>query len=180
MKTLAVLLLFAATAFTPFSSGRRVSPDPILAPRGDGFESAGVFNPAVIEKDGQVVMLYRAQDRNGTSRLGYASSSDGAHFTRRPESVFSPEAEYEKGGGVEDPRLVNISGTYYLTYTGYNKKEAQLCLATSADLIHWDRKGVIMPAYQGKWNTGWTKSGAILPVRIRGKWWMYYMGTFKY
>src|SRR5258708_7203875 len=105
MKTLAVMLLFAATAFTPFSSWQRLSPDPILAPRGDGFESAGVFNPAVIEKDGQVVILYRAQDRNGTSRLGYASSSDGIHFTRRPEPILSPEADYEKDGGVEDPRL---------------------------------------------------------------------------
>src|SRR5260370_11014646 len=168
------LLLFGAT-FTPFSSWQRLSPEPVLAPRGDGFESAGVFNTAVIEKDGQVVMLYRAQDGNGTSRLGYASSTDGAHFTRRPEPVLSPEAAYEKDGGVEDPRLVSISGTYYLTYTGYNKKDAQLCLATSADLIHWDRKGVIMPAYRGKWNIGWTKSGAILDRQVQGRYWMYFM-----
>jgi predicted GH43/DUF377 family glycosyl hydrolase len=173
------LLLFAAAAITPFSPWRRLSPDPILAPRGDGFESAGVFNPAVIEKDGQVVMLYRAQDRNGTSRLGYATSTNGAHFTRRPEPVLSPEADYEKDGGVEDPRLINISGTYYLTYTGYNKKDAQLCLATSADMIHWDRKGVILPAYQGKWNIGWTKSGAIFDRKVQGKYWMYFMADAK-
>src|SRR5258708_7244392 len=179
MKTLAVMLLFAATSFTPFSSWQRVSPDPILTPRSDGFESAGIFNPAVIEKDGQVVMLYRAQDRDGTSRLGYASSTDGVHFKRRAEPVLSPEAEYEKDGGVEGPRLVNISGTYYLTCTGYNKKDAQLCLATSADLIHWDRKGVILPAYKGKWNIGWTKSGAILDWKVQGKYWMYFMADAK-
>jgi predicted GH43/DUF377 family glycosyl hydrolase len=72
---------------------------------------------------------------------------------------------------------VNIDGTYYLTYTGYNKKDAQLCLATSNDLVHWDRKGVILPAYRGRWNVGWTKSGAIVPERIEGKYWMYYLGT---
>jgi len=71
-------------------------------------------------------MLYRAQDANGTSRLGYAESEDGIHFTRRATPVLSPEAEYEKNGGVEDPRLVKIGSTYYLTYTGYNKKDAQL------------------------------------------------------
>jgi predicted GH43/DUF377 family glycosyl hydrolase len=120
-------------------------------------------------------MLYRAQDKNGTSRLGYASSRDGIHFTRRGEPVLAPEAEYEKDGGVEDPRLVNIGGTYYLTYTGYNKREAQLCLATSRDLIHWQRRGVIMPANHGRWNVGWTKSGAILTEKVGGKYWMYYM-----
>ena len=114
-------------------------------------------------------MLYRAQDRNGTSRLGYATSVDGIHFIRRPEPVMSPETDYERDGGIEDPRLVDIDGTYYLTYTGYNKKDAQLCLATSNDLVHWDRKGVILPAYQGRWNVGWTKSGAIVPEEDRRK-----------
>ena len=33
-----------------------------------------------------------------------------------------------------------------------------------------------MPAYKGKWNVGWTKSGAIVPERINGKYWMYYLG----
>jgi predicted GH43/DUF377 family glycosyl hydrolase len=86
-----------------------------------------------------------------------------------------PEADYEKDGGVEDPRLVKIGDTFYLTYTGYNKRDAQLCLATSKDLIHWERKGVIFPAYKGRWNVWWTKSGAILPEKVGGKWWMYYM-----
>jgi predicted GH43/DUF377 family glycosyl hydrolase len=123
------------------------------------------------------VMLYRAQDAVGTSRLGYAEGDDGIHFNRRAEPVLSPEAEYEKDGGVEDPRLQKFGDTYYLTYTGYNKKDAQLCLATSRDLIHWERKGVILPAYKGNWNKGWTKSGAIVPEKIDGKYWMYWLGT---
>src|SRR5262249_47877688 len=122
-------------------------------------------------------MLYRAQDANGTSRIGYAESVDGIHFTRRAKPVLSPEAEYEKDGGVEDPRLVKIGSTYYLTYTGYNKKDAQVCLATSSDLVHWQRQGVIVPAYKGNWNKGWTKSGAILTTKIRGEYWMYWLGT---
>jgi predicted GH43/DUF377 family glycosyl hydrolase len=64
-----------------------------------------------------------------------------------------------------------------MTYTGYNKRDAQLCLATSKDLIHWERKGILLPAYKGTWNTKWTKSGAIIPQKINGKWWMYYLGT---
>jgi beta-1,2-mannosidase len=168
--------LVAATAF-PFGEWRRASDVPIVSPQGTGWESAGTFNPAVIQHDGKFVMLYRAQDASGTSRLGYAESSDGIHFKRRAEPVLSPEADYEKDGGVEDPRLQRFGDTYYLTYTGYNKKDAQLCLATSQDLIHWQRKGVILPAYKGNWNRGWTKSGAIIPEKIDGRYWMYWLGT---
>jgi beta-1,2-mannosidase len=160
-----------------FGPWHRLSETPVIAPRGDAWESAGTFNPAVILREGKIVMLYRAQDKNGTSRLGYAESSDGVHFMRRADPVFSPAEDYEKGGGVEDPRLVQFGDTFYLTYTGYNKKDAQLCLATSKDLIHWQRQGVILPAYKGHWNVRWTKSGAIVPEKIDGKYWMYYLGT---
>lgn len=177
--------LFAAAQFSPpFGPSRRLAGKPVIFPRGGGFESAGTFNPAVVEKDGKIVMLYRAQDGKGTSRLGYAISEDGVHFTRSPRPVFGPEAPYERGGGTEDPRIVEMNGTYYMTYTGYNnvdgvwkgRRDAQLCLATSADLIHWRRQGIILPAYQGRWNVGWTKSGAIVPRKINGKYWMYYLG----
>ncbi|HJQ23139.1 MAG TPA: glycoside hydrolase family 130 protein [Blastocatellia bacterium] len=171
------LIVFAAPARqTSVAPWQRLNGgQPILAPQGDGFESAGVFNPAVIKKGGRFVMLYRAQDKRGTSRLGYSESVDGIHFTRRSQPVLAPEAAYEKDGGVEDPRLVRVGGTYYLTYTGYNTREAQLCLATSKDLVHWQRRGVIMPANKGRWNVGWTKSGAILTEKVNGKYWMYYM-----
>src|SRR5207302_1434902 len=174
---LLALLGSAATVNLPFGSWSRASDGPILSPQGLGLESAGSGNPAVLFDDGKFIMLCRAQDTAGTSRLGYAESRDGIHFTRRPEPVLAPEADYEKDGGVEDPRLQKFGDTYYLTYTGYNKKDAQLCLAISHDLIHWDRKGVILPAYQGNWNKGWTKSGAIVPEKINGKYWMYWLGT---
>jgi beta-1,2-mannosidase len=161
----------------PFGTWHRLTDAPVLSPAGDSWQSAGTFNPAVIDATGKIVMLYRAQDKQGTSRLGYAESTDGIHFTRRDEPVLSPTESYEKNGGVEDPRLVQFGDTYYLTYTGYNKTDAQLCLATSKDLLHWQRKGVIIPANQGNWNVKWTKSGAIIPQKINGKYWMYFLGT---
>lgn len=179
IKLAALLAALAAQngAGWPFGPWQRLSEVPVISRQGQNWESAGTFNPAVLLRDGKIIMLYRAQDMHGTSRLGYAESTDGIHFTRRPEPVLSPETDYEKNGGVEDPRLVQFGDTYYLTYTGYNKKDAQLCLATSTDLIHWERKGIILPAYQGKWNVRWTKSGAIIPEKINGKYWMYFLGT---
>jgi len=184
LSTLAAAVALAGSSYSPpFGKWVRLSPDPIVMPQGNGFESAGTFNPSVVMKDGKFVMLYRAQDRKGTSSLGYATSEDGVHFVRHPEPVMASETSYEKGGGVEDPRLVKFGDTYYLTYTAYNnvdgvgagKKDAQLCLATSTDLIHWKRQGIIFPAYKGKWNVKWTKSGAIVPEKINGKYWMYFL-----
>ena len=177
LALLASLAVATPTADLPFGEWRRASETPILSPQGTTWESAGTFNPAAVLHNGKIALLYRAQDAAGTSRLGYAESTDGLHFTRRPDPVLSPEADYEKDGGVEDPRLQKLGDTYYLTYTAYNKKDAQLCLATSLDLIHWDRKGVILPAYNGTWNKGWTKSGAIVREKINGKYWMYWLGT---
>jgi len=111
---------------------RRLSEVPVLTPQGSGWEERGARLIRVVMRDGKLVMLYRAQDSNGTSRLGYAESLDGLHFTRREKPVLSPEAPYEKDGGVEDPRIVKIGATFYLTYTAYNKKDAQLCLRCRA------------------------------------------------
>ena len=175
----------AAAAFGAAGSGAFVPPfgawtrlhggEPILVPHGSGFEAAGVFNPAVIKDGARYVMLYRAQDAKGTSRLGMAVSRDGIRFAREGEPALAPEAEYERGGGVEDPRLVKIGATFYLTYTAYDGKNAQLALATSPDLRRWTRRGVIMPANAGRWNVKWTKSGAILTEPVGGRYWMYYM-----
>src|SRR5438270_3210611 len=99
----AVCIAAIAVQKRPFGPLQRLSNEPILWPQGSSWESAGIFNPAVIEYQGKLVMLYRAQDGAGTSRLGYAESSDGIHFTRRPEPVLSPEADYENDAGAEDP-----------------------------------------------------------------------------
>jgi predicted GH43/DUF377 family glycosyl hydrolase len=174
---IAAQICLAASADRVTVNAQRVSQEPLLRAGATPWAETGLFNPTAIKVGVKTVLLFRAQDRKGTSRVGYAESTDGLHFNARPQPVLSPEAEYEKNGGVEDPRVVEIGGLYYLTYTGYNGSSAQLCLATSADLIHWDRKGVILPAYKGTWNTQWTKSGAILTQKVNGKCWMYYLGT---
>ena len=170
-------LAAAPVSFAPPFGGwtRLHRAEPILGPQGTGFEAAGVFNPAVIKDGDRYVMLYRAQDSKGTSRIGIATGRDGIHFVREAEPALAPEADYERGGGVEDPRLVKIGATFYLTYTAYDGKNAQLALATSSDLRRWERRGVIMPANTGRWNVKWTKSGAILTEPVGGRYWMYYM-----
>src|SRR5260370_32178810 len=87
---LASLAFAMPTAYLPFGPWTRVSNEPILSPQGATWESAGTFNPATVLHNGRIVMLYRAQDASGTSRLGYAENTAGLHFTRPPQPALSP------------------------------------------------------------------------------------------
>jgi predicted GH43/DUF377 family glycosyl hydrolase len=62
----------------------------------------GTFNPSAVVHDGKVVVLYRAQDSNGTSRLGYATSTDGISFIRRPSPCCRRKPSTR---GVADSRI---------------------------------------------------------------------------
>jgi predicted GH43/DUF377 family glycosyl hydrolase len=46
---------------------------------------------------------------------------------------------------LEDPRIVKIDDLYYLTYTAYDGINALGALAISTDLIHFEKKGLIVP-----------------------------------
>ncbi len=153
------------------------------------WEERNVLNPSAIVKDGQVYMIYRAQDNEMTSRLGLAISQDGLHFVKQAEPIFYPDNDsmqvYEWPGGVEDPRIVESEdGTYILTYTSYDGNIARLCLASSKDLKTWIKHGLVLG--EGKYKNTWSKAGAIvsrqdgdkiIATKINGKYWMYFGDT---
>jgi beta-1,2-mannosidase len=159
------------------------------------WESNDTFNPGAAVKDGKMVVLYRSEDKTGikigsrTSRLGYAVSPDGLHFTRRTEPVLYPadddQKEYEWPGGCEDPRIaVTEDGTYVMLYTQWNRKVPRLGAATSKDLVNWKKHGpIFQDAYEGKFLNIATKSASILTavkkgkqviVKLNGKYFMYW------
>ncbi|WP_449353737.1 glycoside hydrolase family 130 protein [Thermococcus celer] len=119
-------------------------PGPVLSPSKEGFDSKNTYNPAVVERRGKVVMLYRAEAKGEgiTGRIGLALSRDGVNFIRHPEPVMEPEYGWERLG-VEDPRVVRVGKTYHMTYTGYDGKTARLCIATSKNLLNWKKRGVV-------------------------------------
>lgn len=151
--------------------------NPILTSSGNSWQSKDVFNPAAWTDGERIWLLYRAEDStgigkwNGTSRIGLASSRDGYHFVSEARPVLEPTEPWEQPGGCEDPRIVRIGDVFYLTYTAFNGKTARLALAESQDLFSWEKHGLVFP------ERGWTKSGAILPTPIDGKYWMYFGDT---
>lgn len=147
------------------------------------WEKADTFNPAAVVKDGKVYILYRAEDNpdagigGRVSRIGMAISEDGTTIAeRKTEPVFYPDQSalsqtYEVGsnmGGCEDPRVVaakDASGNifYVMTYTSWNHDKPRLSIATSTDLMTWERKGpAFLTAFDGKYKDLSCKSGSIV------------------
>lgn len=169
---------FPLGPFTPYVG------NPILRPLGDSWESANLYNPAAIVVGEEVVLLYRAHAEDVISHIGIARSRDGVSFEREAQPLLSPEHPYESHG-CEDPRIVEIEGTYYLTYTGFTGSNAQLCLATSLNLRSWTKHGPIVPTIDtwaevgwmrdlGRESKPWSKAGVIYPERINGLYYMYF------
>ncbi|MDO8741949.1 MAG: hypothetical protein Q7J45_00220 [bacterium] len=121
-------LLRALDPAQPARTFIRASENPIISPKGTGFESRDVFNAASIDIDGTVYILYRAMDAANTSTVGLATSKDGITIDERlPEPIYVPRADFElKHGsptgnsGCEDPRIVRIGDTLHMTYTAYD------------------------------------------------------------
>lgn len=110
-----------------------------------GFENEGVLNPATIRVGDTVHMFYRAVSKGNYSTVGYCKLSDPLTVEERSDvPLIFPQFDYETHG-VEDPRITKIDDLYYLTYTAYDGINALGALATSKDLIHWDKLGLIVP-----------------------------------
>ena len=108
------------------------------------FESKAVLNPACIQVGDITHMFYRAVGQNNISSIGYCQLKDYKVIKRLDKPVLFPEADYEKGG-LEDPRITFLDGTYYLFYTAYDGNDALIAYATSSDLIHFTKGGTISP-----------------------------------
>jgi beta-1,2-mannosidase len=140
-------------------------------------------------------VLYRAEDNSATgigmrtSRIGLAESKDGIHMKRRTTPVMYPDKdnmkEYEWEGGCEDPRVaMTEDGLYVMAYTSWNRQVARLCIATSRDLIKWEKHGpAFAKAYNGRFKDIFCKSGSMVTeikdgkqvlTKIDGKYFMYW------
>jgi predicted GH43/DUF377 family glycosyl hydrolase len=110
-----------------------------------GFENEGVLNPAVIKEGNSVHLFYRAVRKGNYSTIGYCELEGPLKIKYRQDTpVFIPHNNNESQG-VEDPRIVKIDNLYYLTYTAYDGINALGALATSINLKHFERKGLIVP-----------------------------------
>ena len=153
---------------------KRWENNPILSPDlNNSWECCQTRNPAAILHEGKVYLFYTATGDLKYSHeiyLGLAISEDGYNFERfSADPIVAPSPDTFDGfdaGGVEDPRIVKIGDTFYMTYmaraVGYaafergkrpvnppsdgvtwTKNYRRGGLLRSKDLINWERLGPI-------------------------------------
>ena len=109
------------------------------------FENEGVLNPAAMQEGNIVHLFYRAVQTGNRSTVGYCRLDGPLTVAERWEKpIIVPELDFESQG-VEDARIVKIDDLYYLSYTGYDGISAQGAVATSKDLKHFKKHGVVVP-----------------------------------
>jgi predicted GH43/DUF377 family glycosyl hydrolase len=130
---------------------------------------SNVFNPGVVYEEGRFYVYERAAGgmRPFKCCIGLLESADGIHFRHVSDKpVFTPEMAGSEHGSVQDPRVVKIGETHYMTYafrpyawccnpTGLGVPESQQPeipgvrfapeenqtrsgIAVSRDLVHWE------------------------------------------
>lgn len=109
------------------------------------FENEGVLNPAVIRQGDSVHIFYRAVRKGNFSTIGYCRLDGPLTVAERwDKPIMVPEFDYESQG-VEDARVVKIDDLFYMSYTGYDGTNARGALATSKDLLHFKKQGLVVP-----------------------------------
>jgi uncharacterized repeat protein (TIGR01451 family) len=136
--------------------------NPVLSP-GPSWEARGIRAGGVITEGGLYKMWYTGFDSNGVGRIGYATSSDGAAWTKygsNPMLDIGASGSWEDED-VLDPTVIKEGSTYHMWYWGYDGVTDRIGHATSSN------------------GTAWTKDSAnpVLDIGSPGGWdWLHVYG----
>ncbi|MCP5523628.1 MAG: hypothetical protein H7A46_18980 [Verrucomicrobiales bacterium] len=140
-----------------------------LAPHGQG----NVYAPDVHrDEDGNGwIMWYGGQGHDGHDRIHRADSTDGRHWEKRGVGVDCGTANH-----VNDPSVVRVGSLWWMFYTVAQTAELdEIALATSADGLHWEKRGVVLPKGEGAVWDSW-KVGRPSVLFENGRFRMWYDG----
>jgi beta-1,2-mannobiose phosphorylase / 1,2-beta-oligomannan phosphorylase len=128
--------------------------------RGDAHnpdEALGVLNPATARApNGKLYMFPRVVAAGNYSRVGIAEvifdAAGNPTSVERHGYVLEPTESYEQNArtaGCEDPRITYVEPLrrYLMIYTAYGPLGPRIALASSEDLIDWERLGPIKFAF---------------------------------
>lgn len=162
---------------------QRSEKNPILTPSNLSWENMLVFNPGAIMVEDKVYLIYRAMGKKDIhSRLGLAISTDGVHFERRKDPLYYGGGHPDESLGIEDPRIVKIDNTYYITYTAVSEdlyaevnpnwkekieKKPKIALSTTKDFLSFVDYDVVIPNLTGK-------NSSFFPKKVNGEYWLLY------
>ncbi len=111
--------------------------------------------------DPRVIKTPQKNYLTSISHFRIARSTNGIDFKIDEKPAMFPEKIYERFG-IEDPRITEIDGKYYIGYSAVSDITGiTICLASTVDFINFERHGVIfLPD---------NKDFALFPEKINGK-----------
>jgi len=140
------------------------------------WRSLATFNPAAIELEGEIYILFRALSEDKTSTIGMAVSEDGLTIKEiLDEPIYVPREPFEMKltpghSGCEDPRIVRIGDKLYMFYTAYDNVNPPRVAVTTISVDdflsrnwRWSRPRIISPHGIDD------KDACIIPEPINGK-----------
>ena len=139
--------------------------NPIITLEDIPYRCNTVFNGTLVKAGDEYLLLLRVEGQQGYSFFSLARSQDGFHFTVDPEPVMLPAKEgpfarYETRG-IEDPRLTEIDGRYYILFTAVSNWGTRIELAETTDFVHYERIALI--------SEPGNKDGVLFPEKINGR-----------
>ncbi len=93
-------------------------------------------------RDPRAIVTPKGVMLTSISHLRVARSKDGVNFTVDPEPALVPDRPTE-AYGLEDPRITEIDGTYYIAYKSVAPNGICVSLATTTDWQHYEKRGII-------------------------------------
>jgi len=161
-----------------------------------GWEGHAIHNASLIEENNGLYMFYRCNPsmESLSGRIGLAIYREQTGWVDWRDNPLIYSTQSNESLACEDPKIYRTDGKYYLFYLGiYAPSEVdralyldkrypvgtvgtEINLAASSDLLHWEKKGAIIPRSISHL---WAKS-AVIPragngdaVRIHGKYMMF-------
>ena len=104
------------------------------------WDQGGVARPSVIKDGSTYAMWFYGWDASGIERIGYATSTDGVHWTKysgNPVLDVGSSGSWD-AGGVYNPSVIKDGGVYKMWYHGYSDM-SRIGYATSTDGINWTK-----------------------------------------
>lgn len=141
--------------------------NPILTKENVPFDVSSIFNAGAVKVGNEYLLICRIEMSTGRSSFVIAKSKDGINFKVDEKPCLTPEdhGEYFEfvEWGIEDVRVTQINGKYYLAYTGYSKYMPLVMLAETEDFENFNILGPVTEPSN--------KDVALFPEKINGYYW---------
>ncbi|UCC99983.1 MAG: glycoside hydrolase family 130 protein [Phycisphaerales bacterium] len=138
--------------------------NPVVALENVPYQCNTVFNGTPVKFGDTYLLLLRVEGRQGYSFLCLARSEDGFNFTvdQTPCMLPAQQGPFKlwEENGLEDPRVTQIDGWYYIMYTAVSPYGHRIALARTDDFERFERIALV----SGPGN----KDGVLFPEKLNG------------